>query len=325
MGIMRSLLIALPIVFSVLPIVGLWLEIPLAAFVAGVALVPILEWLTAGVDRRGPGMPAWGSQLPRLILIWVLVQPLMLMFVVNDLSWPTVLMLGLSMGYVSGGIGITLSHELGHRWNRFDQTISRLFLATLGYGHYIIEHNRGHHRTAAMEGDAASARRDETLWEFLPRYYWGVFVGAVQLSRQTSRWWNEAYFWTATSLMFIGAVALIGGAKPFVFWLMTTIMALFLVGAVEYIEHWGLRRRVTGTGVERMGPQHSWDSPSWISEALLFNLPRHAAHHTSPSLRCDALKRSEQAPQMPTGYAGMIWLAMLPRAYLRVMTPRLPV
>ena len=37
----------------------------------------------------------------------------------------------LSMGIVTGGLGITIAHELGHRTNRFEQNLSKILLWTV--------------------------------------------------------------------------------------------------------------------------------------------------------------------------------------------------
>ena len=94
---------------------------------------------------------------------------------------------------------------------------------------------------------------------------------------------------------------------------------------MDYVEHWGLERKTIDGKLERMGPHHTWDCANPIADALLFNLPRHASHHIDPSRNCDELQRTPTSPQMPTGYAGMVLLAMVPPLYKKVMTPRLPV
>ena len=42
-------------------------------------------------------------------------------------------------------------------------------LAQTGYGHFFVEHNRGHHVRVATPEDPASARMGESFYEFLPR------------------------------------------------------------------------------------------------------------------------------------------------------------
>ena len=56
---------------------------------------------------------------------------------------------------------------------------------------------------------------------------------------------------------------------------------------------------------------------------LLYHLQRHSDHHANPTRRYQALRHVDEAPQLPTGYAGMIVLAWFPPLWRRVMDPRL--
>ena len=318
----------LPSIFVALPTLGVVYDMPWLALFAGAVVFPILEYLTQSkVDPKDSKQESvtwvWGQHFPRLVMFFLIAQNVYLLLHAEQWTWFQIIALGLSMGYISGGIGITLGHELGHRRNGLDRFLARTHMISIDYSHYIIEHNRGHHRMAAMEGDPASARQEESLWHFLPRYYWGVFKGAMELAEKAQGRFNEVWLGAILSLVYLAIVVYWAGLQGFVLWLINLVVAQFLVGAVDYIEHWGLRRKQLDGKYERMGPEHTWDSSSWMSEALLFNLPRHAAHHMEPSLHCDDLYRSHQSPQMPTGYAGMILLAMLPPLFFKVMKPRL--
>jgi alkane 1-monooxygenase len=119
-------------------------------------------------------------------------------------------------------------------------------------------------------------------------------------------------------------LALIAGVEALGFALITAWIAQTLVATIDYVEHWGLQRAVVDGKPERIGPLHIWDCENRVSDALLFNLPRHSAHHLEPSLHCNELRHVSASPQMPTGYAGMSLLAFIWPVYRRIMTPRLP-
>ena len=72
-----------------------------------------------------------------------------------------------------GGIAINTAHELGHKRKSYERWLSKVALAQTGYGHFFIEHNRGHHVRVATPEDPASSRLGESFWEFLPRTVWG--------------------------------------------------------------------------------------------------------------------------------------------------------
>ena len=66
--------------------------------------------------------------------------------------------LTMSVGVMVGAIGINVAHELGHRSNAFEQTLSKIQLLPALYMHFFIEHNRGHHRYVSTPEDPSSAR-----------------------------------------------------------------------------------------------------------------------------------------------------------------------
>jgi alkane 1-monooxygenase len=73
----------------------------------------------------------------------------------------------------------------------------------------------------------------------------------------------------------------------------------------------------------RTDPRHSWNADHTVSNLLLYQLQRHSDHHANPTRRYQALRHVDEAPQLPTGYAGMILLAWFPPLWRRVMDRRL--
>ncbi len=96
-----------------------------------------------------------------------------------------------------------------------------------------------------------------------------------------------------------------------------------LLEVVNYLEHYGLLRQRRDDGrYERTAPEHSWNSNSVASNVLLYHLQRHSDHHANPIRRYQALRHFDEAPQLPTGYAGMIVTAVLPPLWRRIMDHR---
>ena len=71
--------------------------------------------------------------------------------------------LALTVGMVSG-VAINTAHELGHKRASLERWLSRVALAQSGYGHFFIEHNRGHHVRVATPEDPASSRLGESFY-----------------------------------------------------------------------------------------------------------------------------------------------------------------
>jgi alkane 1-monooxygenase len=249
----------------------------------------------------------------------------------GDLSAVESIGLALTMGVV-GGIAINTAHELGHKRASSERWLSRVALAQTGYGHFFIEHNRGHHVRVATPEDPASSRLGESFWAFLPRTVigslrsaWGI--EAARLDRLGRSHWSVhndiLTAWAMTAALF-AALALAFGTVVLPYLLAQAVIGFSLLEVVNYLEHYGLLRQKRDDGrYERCRPEHSWNSNNVASNVLLYHLQRHSDHHANPTRRYQALRHVEEAPQLPTGYAGMIVLAWFPPLWRRLMDPRL--
>ena len=239
--------------------------------------------------------------------------------------------LALTEAMVSG-IAIKTAHELGHKRHRLERWLSKIALAQSGYGHFFVAHNRGHHVRVATPEDPASARMGESFWAFLPRTVAGSLVSAWELERE----WLERHghlvwnvrnnvlnAWAMTVALFAG-LSVVFGPRILPYLLLQMMLGFPLLEVVNYLEHYGLRRQKRPDGrYERTRPEHSWNSNNVASNVLLYHLQRHSDHHANPTRRFQALRHFDEAPQLPTGYAGMILLALVPPLWFRVMDRRL--
>ena len=236
--------------------------------------------------------------------------------------------MGLAVGGLTGAQGITYAHELGHSRSKLDRVLAWLLMASVGYAHFMVEHYRGHHRLAATHDDPATARRGESLWAFLPRTLIGSWRSAWRLEAERLRthrlaWHHSPLAWaTAAQVAWWAALGAVFGPAALVFWLVQSAYAVFLLETVNYIEHYGLQRRSGPAGREPFGVVHAWNTDAFFSNCVLANLQRHSDHHVNPS-RPYASLRPLPGPQLPTGYAGCLYLAMLPPLWRRLMEPRL--
>lgn len=247
-----------------------------------------------------------------------------------QLPWVDWLGFALTVGAV-GGIAINTSHELGHKKPQVERWLAKIALAQTAYGHFFVEHNRGHHTRVATPEDPASARLGESFWAFWPRTVVGSVRSAWQIERKRLArhrhgpwtWRNDVlHSWAMTLLLFGGLTAAFGW--PILGFL--ALQALFgfsLLEVVNYLEHYGLLRQSDGEGhYVRCNPQHSWNSNHIASNLLLYNLERHSDHHAWPARRYQALRHFAEAPQLPTGYGGMLVLAVFPPLWRAVMDKR---
>ncbi|MBY6538922.1 alkane 1-monooxygenase [Rhodococcus sp. BP-349] len=235
-----------------------------------------------------------------------------------------------SVGLVAG-IGINAAHELGHRVETNERWLAKIALAQSLYGHFHVEHNRGHHARVATPADPASARMGESLYRFLPRSVGGAVVSAwtlekQRLERKGSGVWtvrnNVLNAWAMSAALFGVLVAVFGvGILPFL--MLQAVVGVMTLESVNYIEHYGLLRARTPAGrYERCAPRHSWNSDRIVTNIFLYHLQRHSDHHANPGRRFQTLRTFDEAPQLPAGYATMVVLAAVPPLWRRLMDPK---
>ncbi|MEI8080854.1 MAG: fatty acid desaturase [Actinomycetes bacterium] len=250
-----------------------------------------------------------------------------------DLSTLNQIALAVTTGFAAG-IGINIAHELGHKRDDVERWMSKTALAQCFYGHFYVEHNRGHHVRVATPQDPASSRVGESFYRFWPRTVVGSLVSAWGLeSKRIARRGKHPFrpgnnllnAWVMSVVLWAIMIAWLGwGLLPFL--LIQAVIGFSLLEVVNYLEHYGmLRQRVGNPGherYERVRPEHSWNANDIATNVLLYNLQRHSDHHANPTRRYQALRNYQDAPQLPTGYAGMVLLAGVPPLWRRVMDQR---
>ena len=303
-------------------------------------VAPLLDWLL-GEDLSNPpeqAVPSLEADLYYRAITFALAPLLWASFICSawfaarqNLSWHELLAMVLTAGTI-GGFCINLGHELGHKNSRLERWLAKFVLAPSGYGHFLIEHNRGHHRDVATPIDPASSRMGESIYRFMLREMPGALRRAWQLEAtrlSAARlpfwsWHNEILQPAAiTAALWVSLVMWLGiPILPFL--LLASFWANFQLTSANYVEHYGLLRQLRAPGkYEACQPHHSWNSNHIFSNWALFHLQRHSDHHTHPLRRYQSLRHFENLPQLPSGYFGMFMLAYIPPLWRRVMDARL--
>ena len=131
--------------------------------------------------------------------------------------------------------------------------------------------------------------------------------------------------WLMTIALWAVVVAVFG-VEVLPFLVIQAVVGFSLLEVVNYMEHYGMLRQKVGEGdrqrYERVLPSHSWNSNNIATNVLLYHLQRHSDHHANPTRRYQTLRDFEESPVLPTGYAGMIVLAIVPFVWRRVMDQR---
>lgn len=236
-----------------------------------------------------------------------------------------------SVGLIVGTSGINVAHELGHRSKKSEQFLAKVLLLPALYMHFFIEHNRGHHKHVSTDADPASARLGENLYAFWWRSVSGSWVNAWKLEarrlqKKGQRWFswdNEMLRFQVFQLGYLLCVGLLYAWWMVLYALAVAIFGFLLLESVNYIEHYGLRRKNLPNGhPEPVQPWHSWNSDHELGRIFLYELTRHSDHHFKASRKYQVLRHFDESPQLPFGYPTSIIIALFPPLWFALMNPR---
>ena len=303
------------------------------------SLMPLLDWLI-GSDSNNPPeelvpqleADKYYRYLTYLTVPLHFVALFIFAYVVgtNDLSWWSILVTAIIAGGYSG-LGINTAHELGHKQTGIEKLLAKITLAVPAYGHFCVEHNRGHHVLVATPDDPASSRLGESIYAFTLREIPGTFKRGWELEKSRLQKQGKSSWSIDNDILQSYAMsAVLQGALIYAFgWIMVPFLAAhnfwawYQLTSANYIEHYGLLREKKDNGrYERCQPYHSWNANFIMTNLALFHLQRHSDHHANPTRRYQSLRNFEDIPELPNGYYGMYLLAYIPWLWYRVMDHR---
>ena len=235
----------------------------------------------------------------------------------------------LSTGIFSALFAINVAHELIHRRSRVDRVLGGILLSTACFGTFKIVHVRVHHRFVCTDRDFSSARRGDSIYGYWLRNLAGNPREALRCERarlrqsRLSMWKSELAVWYMLSVVWFALAVTLWGWTGGAFFLLQSLVAILTLDLTNYVQHYGLRRKVDANGrYEPVGAGHAWSMQCRISNLALLNLLRHGDHHTRPLEPYHRLRHTP-APAYPYPFAAMILLALCPPLFRRVVDPLL--
>ena len=248
----------------------------------------------------------------------------------QNLPWWSVVALIIGVGSGSGGM-LAYTHELGHKNNKWDQFLAKIGNTLMGYGHFNIEHNRGHHVWVSTPEDPASSRMGESVYRFMLRELPGTIKRGLghekrRLKAQGRGFWSihntVLQVYVATIAMIV-ALAFIFGPNILWFVIPHHLFGWYALTQANYVEHYGLLRQKKVNGkYEPCQPKHSWNTNHLWSNMALLHLQRHSDHHAYPQRPYQVLRDYPDVPALPTGYGGCFALAAIPPLWYKIMDPK---
>lgn len=233
----------------------------------------------------------------------------------------------IAAGFFFGQISNPNAHELIHRGGRGMHRLGKWVYISLLFGHHTSAHVLVHHSLVATPADPSTSRLGESYYRFAPRAWRGSFRKGFEAeterqNRTRRRRYHHPYVsYVAGAVGFILLAFLIGGTKGVVVYAALASFATSQLLLSDYVQHYGLMRKITDGKAEPVGPRHSWNSPHWFSSAVMLNAPRHSDHHAHPSRSFDTLTIPVDSPMLPRSLPIMATLALFPRQWRKVMDP----
>jgi alkane 1-monooxygenase len=302
-------------------------------------LIPLLD-AVIGEDQHNPPAEVVAAmeadpyylRLARtsVLLMWLSFIGTVAFVGTQELPWWSYLALLPGVGTIDGG-ALLVGHELGHKADRVNKTFGILGNNVVGYAHFRIEHNYGHHTWVATPEDPASARFGESIYAFARRELPGALERgwrneAGRLARRGKSVWsieNEILLGFSLTIAVAAGLTALFGVKVVPFILAHHFIGWYALTQANYVEHYGLLREKGPNGrYKPVEPRHSWNTNHIVSNLMTFHLQRHSDHHANPMRPYQSLRDFEDLPRLPSGYPGTFVLAAIPPLWFRVMNPR---
>jgi alkane 1-monooxygenase len=241
---------------------------------------------------------------------------------------PAIVAAALGAGYFYALAGATVAHELTHRVASPLAAISaRMLLAFTINPTFESYHILGHHRNVGAHDDPATARRGEYVLAFVVRTVAQQSIVGWRLEAQRLRhkglkvwsWDNRVLGGLLCSSAILVTAAVTVGIVGVMTFLAAAVFGRILHEMVNYVQHYGITR-AEGAPIEA---RHAWDCGRLLSNALQYNLPRHADHHMFASKPFWQLDEAAGAPKLPYGYQMMSMIALFPAWWHEAVDPLL--
>ena len=305
-------------------------------------IIPLLELLLNETDKKYSEIERQ-SRLKNLLFDIMLYLNLpivffLLIYGLNKLSvnnYETYEIIGLlySLGILLATNAINVGHELGHRKNILDRTLSKILLLPCLYMHFYLEHNLGHHKNVGTEEDPVTAKYNQSVFHFwiqavIKQYFnaWSIQLKLLKFEKRSFlSIKNDMFFYIIFQTLYLFVLYNLMGLSVVFYGVIIAVISFLFLETINYIEHYGLKRNKLPSGrYERVEKTHSWNSNHIVGRIVLYELTRHSDHHYKSSKKYQILENIKESPQLPFGYPTSMLLAIFPPLWFYVMNKRVP-
>lgn len=305
---------------------GYWL---LAPFLFLIILVPLLDTLTKWQDDAEFDKNAFSH--PQILLLnwntrlYALLYIVSITFLCLNLHHFSPLEQGSLIASMSliGGICFAAAHELLHAKHKIDNLLQRLVTTFLFYPHYKLIHIRSHHVHAGTDHDENTAWLNESIYAYILRTIPGSMIRSWQMEAKYHGFLsNKMLAYAAGQLIILTTICLLAGSWGLLFYALHIISTHIVLESVNYVQHYGLLRKMSNGKYEKTKAEHSWDSYHFFSSYVTYRVGHHSHHHIAAKPYY-LLATEEEAPKLPAGYFWTIAMVMMPPWWRRVTRAQL--
>ena len=227
-----------------------------------------------------------------------------------------------------------VGHELTHRKEPIHYFFGIVNYFRFLYTNFGITHTQGHHKWVATPLDPASAAQGESVYPFAIKsmYYsfWqGWNIEKERLLKESPKinslaliLKNHVFQLKMLELTYLGVICSIWNLQVTLVWIVLAFLQQFGLEAINYIEHYGLRRKEIAPGkYEKTTIMHSWNAAQRVTNAVLLKVQRHSDHHENGYKHYQSLCSYEESPQLPYGYGLSVNIALQPKLWFEMMDP----
>ena len=292
-------------------------------------LLDRLSLHVAGDAPEGSEFPAADPLLVVLGAGHLLILPMVTFAVAGQSGlppWARVLLV-MAAGLWLGQVGHPAAHELIHRGRRGLTRLGVAMYCAMLFGHHASAHRLVHHRHVATRDDPSTARSGEGFYRYALRAWTVSFRKGMAAESQLrkGRGLHPYVVYVGAAAVALVLAHLLAGWAGVAVWVGLSLHAQTQILLSDYVQHYGLQRRIVDGRPEPVGPQHSWNTPHLFSSALMLNAPRHSDHHAHPARPYPALRLPEagDAPRLPWPMPVACVLALAPGPWRRAIRPHL--
>jgi hypothetical protein len=307
---------------------GWWLLLPILFL--QVAL-PLLDWITGWQDDGhfekfdfSAGQLALLHWNTRLYALFYMASVVYLAMSLNRFNAMEIGIL-IASASLMGGIGFGAAHELLHGKEDLDQIVQRLLTTFLFYPHYKLIHIRSHHVHAGTDHDENTAWLNESIYSYIFRTIPGSMIRCWNMEARRCSGdgllKNKMFIYALGQAALMLGLYLVSGLNGTLFYLAHILGAHIVLESVNYIQHYGLMRRMNNGEYEKTGAEHSWDTYHFFSSYITFRVGHHSYHHLAVKPYY-LLTPEPQAPKLPVGYFWAIAMVLLPPWWRHVINPK---